>query len=115
MSGLDSFRLAPLAATAVAGGLVADILVSSGRSPRVVAAVTAVALWVPYFAVLQLHYHLGWEVHLWAGTVFLAVLSGAGLSLLAFLPPVPDAVPTAAAMDEAGLPERPTRRAAPAA
>ena len=96
MSGLDSFRLAPLAVTAVLGGVVADLLVTTGRPPRVVAAVTPVALWLPYFAVIQLHYHLGWQIHLWAGTVFLAALSGVGLSLLAFPPPLPTPADAAA-------------------
>ena len=46
--------------------------------------IAAAARWeLPYFAVLQLHYHLGWQIHLWAGAVFLAVVSAVGLGLLA--------------------------------
>ena len=89
LSGLDTFQLAPLAVTAVVGGLAADVLVNKGRSPLLVAALTPAALWIPYFAVMQLHYHLGWQIHLWAGAIFLAALSGLGLALLAFPPAVP--------------------------
>ena len=96
MSGLDSFRLWPLVVGAPVGGLVADVLVSrldvtspSNLGVRAFAGVTPAALWLPYFAVMKLDYGLSWQIHLWAGTVFFAVVTGLGLSLLSFPPPLP--------------------------
>ena len=47
------------------------------------------ALWLTYFVVFKVAYDLPWTIHLWLGAIFLAVLGGVGLSLLAFPPQVP--------------------------
>ena len=90
MSGLDSFERLPLALCAVAGGLIADSLVENGVRARWVALLVPAALWLPYFVVFKVAYGLAWTIHLWLGTVFLAALTGAALSLLAD-PPAPPA------------------------
>ncbi len=82
MSGLDSFERLPLALCAVAGGLVADIVVEADIPVRWVAAAVPVAAWLPYFVVFKVAYDLPWTIHLWLGTVFLTALTGLGLSLL---------------------------------
>jgi ABC-type tungstate transport system substrate-binding protein len=89
MSGLDGFHRLPLALCAVAGGLVADILVEADVQPRWLAAAVPVGVWLPCFVVFKVAYDLPWTVHLWLGTVFLAAFTGVGLSLLANPPPLP--------------------------
>ncbi|MBV8986508.1 MAG: hypothetical protein JO248_18920, partial [Acidimicrobiia bacterium] len=49
----------------------------------------AAATWLPYFVVFKIDYDLPWTIHLWIGTVFLAALTGLGLSLLVDPPHVP--------------------------
>ena len=93
MSGLDTFERLPLALCGLAGGVVADVLVTrlrpgpdAVRSARVVAGVVPVALWLPYFVVFKVAYDLPWNVHMWTGTVFLAAVGGLLLSALAYPP-----------------------------
>ncbi|MBV8160634.1 MAG: hypothetical protein JO265_06890 [Acidimicrobiia bacterium] len=88
MSGLDSFGRLPLALCAVVGGLVADIMVEADIPLRWIATAVPSAAWLPYFIVFKVAYDLPWTVHLWLGTVFLAALTGIGLSLLADPPRV---------------------------
>jgi hypothetical protein len=77
------------------GGLAADLLIHRfGRSldgyrvSRLVAAVFPVALWSSFFAALEIFSGLAWSPELWGGVIFLAGLSGLGLSLL-MAPPQP--------------------------
>jgi hypothetical protein len=90
LSGLDNFQRLPLALAAVVGGLAADGYIAVRYPIRVLAMVVPLAIWLPYFVVFKSAYALPWEIHLWLGTIVLAVLSGLGLSLLA----VPPALPT---------------------
>lgn len=96
-SGLDTFQRLPLALAVITGGVVADVLVTRGladrshTSLRVLAGLVPAAAWLPYFAVFKLDYHLPWSIHLWLGTVFMAALTGIGLSLLAAPPGRPAA------------------------
>jgi hypothetical protein len=96
MSGLDSFERLPLGLCALIGGLAADVLMqrlkpgpTHVRAARLVAALVPLALWLPYFIVFKVAYDLSWTIHLWLGTVFMAVMGGLGLSLLVFPPEVP--------------------------
>ena len=93
MSGLDDFHRLPLALCAIVGGLVADLLGEAGVGPRWLAMAAAAATWLPYFVVFRFDYDLPWTVHLWIGTVFLAALTGLGLSLLVDPPQLPEGNP----------------------
>jgi hypothetical protein len=93
MSGLDTFERLPLGLCGLAGGAVADALVTrlrpgpdAVRSARVVAGVVPVALWLPYFVVFKVAYDLPWDVHMWTGTVYLSAMAGLALSALAYPP-----------------------------
>ena len=97
MSGLDTFERLPLALSALAGGAVADILIArlrpgpdDVRAVRIVAGLVPLGLWLPYFLVFKVAYDLPWNVHMWTGTVFLSVVGGLLLSVLAYPPPAPD-------------------------
>ncbi len=92
LSGLDSFQRLPLALAGVVGGLLADGYIAARYPIRILATLVPVAIWLPYFVLFKSAYALPWEIHLWLGTVFLAGLSGLGLSVLAD----PAAVPAAA-------------------
>jgi hypothetical protein len=98
MSGLDTFDRVPIALTALAGGVVADVLIArlrpgpdDVRATRIVAGIVPVALWLPYFIVFKATYDLPWTVHMWTGTIFLAAVGGVLLSVLAYPPPQPPA------------------------
>ena len=96
MSGLDSFERLPLGLCALLGGLAADVLIvrlrpspADVRNLRVFSAAVPAVLWLSYFIVFKAAYDLPWTIHLWLGTVFLAALTGLGLSLLVAPPEVP--------------------------
>jgi hypothetical protein len=80
---------------ALVGGLVADWLIAQlarepdrTRAHRLVATIVPLALWGPYFLVLQLRHGVAWPAELWTGSILFASLSGFVLSLL-MLPPSP--------------------------
>ena len=83
-------RRLPLALCAIVGGLVADLLAEADVGSRWLAMGAAAATWLPYFIVFKFDYDLPWTVHLWIGTLFLAALTGLGLSLLVDPPRLPD-------------------------
>jgi hypothetical protein len=87
--GLDTFDRWPLALCGVGGGVVADVLVARTRSVRLIAGLTPVALWLPYFIVFKTAYDLPWTIHMWLGTVALAALGGLCLSVLSDPPALP--------------------------
>lgn len=71
-----------LAMAGIAAGIVAELLAPS-RTPRpATAAATAAALWLAYFAIFQLAYGVGWSAELWLGSVVLAALVAATLTLI---------------------------------
>lgn len=88
LTGLLGFEQLPLVAPALAGGVVADLLIAARRRPQVVATIVPFVLWTAWFAVYELVWGLGWSVELWSGTIVFAVLAGWVLALLAF-PPLP--------------------------
>lgn len=90
MSGLDDFHRLPLALCALVGGLVADLLSQADVGPRWLGLAVPAATWLTYFVVFKFDYDLRWTVHLWIGTVFLAALTGLGLSLLVDPPHMPE-------------------------
>jgi hypothetical protein len=84
VSGLTSFHHVALVLAALAGGLAGDIAVSRGRVDLVPIAVP-LAMWPAWTAILALTTTFGWSPNVWAGAVFLSVLTGVGLRLLAGL------------------------------
>lgn len=79
---------------AALGGLSADLLVclrglDRRRRSLLVATVTPVVLWSAWLGVLAIDLGLTWTPALCSGTVMLAALSGLGLFVLVFPPPVP--------------------------
>jgi hypothetical protein len=93
IQGIDAFRRPELVASAVAGGLVADLLAvwlkpspSEPAKLRAFAALAPVALWGAYTVTLSFTEGIGWEPELWSGAILWTALVGLGLSLL-ILPP----------------------------
>lgn len=82
MAGLLAFDQVALAAAAAAGGLAADLAVGRGHSIRTTLVATPLVLWTAWFAVYHAVWGLGWAPELWTGSIFLAGLTGFGLSLL---------------------------------
>ena len=80
---------------AALAGVLADVglrqVVRSGRAEGVkaVLAFLPVPLWLGFFATIELSSGLRWEPELWAGSTFLAALTGYGLAALAFASPRP--------------------------
>lgn len=83
MAGLIAFDQVALVLAAGAGGLVGDLAVRRGHAPRVTLVATPVVLWTAWFGVYHAVWGLGWAPELWTGSIFLAALTGYGLSLLA--------------------------------
>lgn len=84
-SGFDQIWLA---GAAVAGGFVADMMLARGASLRTILVVVPGVMWTSWFGMYHAVWGLGWAAELWTGAVFLAVLSGFGLSLLGTTPPL---------------------------
>jgi hypothetical protein len=82
VSALDGFQAGPLILAFVLGGLTADIAAPRLSLARTLA-LTSLVTWLSYFAIYAARFHLGWSVELWAGVTYLAVLSAAGIGLLA--------------------------------
>ena len=89
-SALMAFETASVALpAALAGGLVADVLVrrlgpgvERPNVLRLVAAVAPAALWGAWFLALELRWGLQWSAELWTGTILFAALSGLVLAQL---------------------------------
>ncbi len=100
VGGIDGFdRIGPLLA-ALPAGLIGDLLIRRlNPSPErrvaayAVAAITSLSLWAAFFVAYQLVYGIGWTPELWAGALVMAMMSATALSLLAFPPALPTAVP----------------------
>jgi Tol biopolymer transport system component len=80
----DTFQF--IASAAVAG-VVADVLLwrlgaASARQVRLLACAVPAAYFATYFAALAVTDGMGWPIHLWAGSVVLAGVTGLLLSLL---------------------------------
>ena len=80
----------------IVAGMLTDLTikaVGSGRTSRWwmygIAASSSLFLWVGHFVALSATHGLGWTPELWGGAIVLAVLTAAGLAVVAFLPPVP--------------------------
>jgi hypothetical protein len=89
LSSVEAFEGGAMAASALAGGAVADLLLRWLRpSPdrpaayRAFGALAAAALWTANFAVIAAVWGLGWSVELWTGTVCLSALAGLALAYL---------------------------------
>lgn len=83
MASLLAFDHVALVAAPIVGGMTADVLVSRGHSRRTVLLLVPAVTWTAWFAVFHAVWRIGWEVEIWTGAIVLAVLSGAGLELLA--------------------------------
>jgi hypothetical protein len=89
MAGLAAFERPWLALAGVVGGVTADALVRSGRSPRQIAAVVPLTMWTSYFVIVALGPGIGWAPELVAGSVTLTVVCGLLLTTLALPQPAP--------------------------
>ena len=78
MTGLDGFRNLELALSLVVGAVAVEVL---HRSLPLIATVAAasVAMWLTFFAVVELTLGVTWTVELWAGSIVLAAASSAAL------------------------------------
>lgn len=81
---------------AVVGGLIADYLVYRLRPTverraafRTFAGLAPAALWITYFVVLAIAYHIGWPVELAVGVIVLASLSTVIIAYAMVPPPMP--------------------------
>ena len=91
LAASEAFQTGPFAVpAALCGGMVTDVVIKrvrpcAGRplAYHAVAAALPIAIWVPYFIGMEIDGRLAWHPELWGGTVFLSVLSGLALSLLA--------------------------------
>lgn len=82
VSGLDSFRHVELVFAAVLAGAAADLVVARKR-PDMVPVAISVVLWPLWFGLLATTATFGWSQNSWGGAIFLAILSGFGLKVLA--------------------------------
>ncbi len=89
----DEYRFIPVAALT---GLATDVLNERWHPARIVrrqtrwfAGLVPAVLFASYFAVLALTGGIAWTVHLWAGGIVLAALTGVGLSYVVWPPPAP--------------------------
>jgi hypothetical protein len=92
-----------LIGVALVGGLVADTLLARVRDAqhdpaalRLFATGTPLAYYLSYFAMLGFTSGLTWPVHIWAGTIVLAMLTGLFLSYLRVPPALPAPTPAGA-------------------
>jgi hypothetical protein len=81
LSALDSFDRGTVVLSAVAAGAVADLLVSRGLV-RWVMPVVPLVMWPAWFGLLKLTGPMLWSANFWAGTTYLAVLTGVGVNVL---------------------------------
>lgn len=98
VGSIDAFEHPWILAASLIGGMVADVLIAALRpsaarpwAVHATAVLTAGALWASFFALYQAVLGVGWEPELWAGSIVVAMISAAGLSVLAFPPAVPAA------------------------
>ncbi len=94
MAGLDAFELWWQVIAVVVGGLTADLIIRMGGSNRRssirwIAVGVPLALWLASTLVIHLAWTVRWPPELWIGQIVLAVMLGAGLSLLAAPPETP--------------------------
>ncbi len=82
VSGLNGFDHAALVAAAVLGGIAGDVAVARHRADLAPIAVPLV-LWSAWVAIAALVVPFGWSPNIWGGAIFLSVLTGVGLRLLA--------------------------------
>jgi hypothetical protein len=90
LSAMEALEGAEMVLSAVIGGLATDLLIRymkpSYERPWTVRAVAALApgfLWLSNFVIIDVAWGIAWTVHLWTGTVCLAMLAGFACSLAA--------------------------------
>ncbi len=79
VSGLGSFRARHFV-SAFVGGVVADLL--ADRDSRAFGALVPAATWTTWVVVMAIDFGIAWDAEIWTGAIFLASLSGLGLSVL---------------------------------
>ena len=77
-SGLEGFDLRLTILCAPIAGLVADVLLSRGRTLPLVGAATGAAFWASYFALLHAERGIEWGPSLWVGAIVFGALAGYG-------------------------------------
>lgn len=89
LSGVEGFEAWHVLPAALAAGLVGDVLVWRGLSPRYIGGIVPAVMWLTWFAAWDLRWEVGWSPELWTGTTAFCALIGIALSIVAFPPPVP--------------------------
>ena len=80
-SGLNGFDVRLPVLSALAAGLVADVLRARGAGAGVIGAALGAALWSSYFGLYHVEYGVGWSASLWVGAVVFAALTGGAVGL----------------------------------
>ncbi|MGH8930427.1 MAG: hypothetical protein ACRDZO_07280 [Egibacteraceae bacterium] len=98
ISAIYEFTTAPMLLAPLAGGLVADLLITRlhpspdrPRAMRAMAGETSATLWGAYLLIAWSVGALDWSVPLWSGVIILAAGSGTALAVLMAPPPLPTA------------------------
>jgi hypothetical protein len=95
MAGLEAFGHWWQILPAVAGGIVADLVVAridrTDHAARALGLLVPAVIWTLTVALAAVFWPVGWPPELWAGQIVLASMAGCGLSLLAFPPRTPEA------------------------
>jgi len=87
--GLDEFSQPGLVVAGIAAGAAGDLAVTK-RQPRLAGVAVTVVMWVGYFALYQLTVGtVAWSAELWTGTIILAGLVAAAISLATAGPTMP--------------------------
>ncbi len=103
LAGLDAFDHSWQLIGPIVGGATADAIVAqrragdglvSARRALVCGAVVPLAMWSVSTVALHLAWGVLWPPELWLGAILMAMLTGFGLTLVAFDPAVPDDRPT---------------------
>ncbi len=91
VTGMFEFNVWQHIPAAIASGLFADLLVKALRpsierrnQALVFAALIPLVMWGLWLGAMHIAFGVRWSIDLWAGTVYLSVLEGVGLAVLAF-------------------------------
>lgn len=82
LSSLLAFEQVVLVGSALAAGVVGDVVLHRGARRTILLVAVPAVLWSVWFAVFASVWGLGWEVEIWTGTIVFAVLTGVGFEVV---------------------------------